>query len=309
MHIQRRQAEEMIPPRVLFIGRATLDVLYSLDQFPAPDTKTFAQAMHAAPGGPATNAAITHSLLGGSAILMTAFGAGPWASVVRAHLEQLGIELIDLAEATPYETPLTVVLVDQSQATRTIINPPQSTVKLNSPSTWDAAWGEVPQLALTDGFHLDATLPLLRNLYTNGTKICLDGGSWKAGTEELASLLTVAICSERFAVPGEESDAESTIGWFAERGVPQIAVTRGPNPILGWDRNRQFAVEVAAIDAVDTTGAGDVLHGSFCFHFAQTGNFELALKQASDIATRSCRGLGVRAWSEHDPTSMRLHKP
>ena len=65
----------MIPPRVLFIGRATLDVLYSLDQFPAPDTKTFAQAMHAAPGGPATNAAITHSLLGGSAILMTPFGA------------------------------------------------------------------------------------------------------------------------------------------------------------------------------------------------------------------------------------------
>lgn len=296
----------MIPPRVLFIGRATLDVLYSLDQFPAPDTKTFAQAMHAAPGGPATNAAITHSLLGGSAILMTALGAGPWASVVRAHLEQLGIELIDLAEATAYETPLTVVLVDQSKATRTIINPPPSLVRLNSPFTWDAAWGEVPQLTLTDGFHLDATLPLLRNLHTNGTKICLDGGSLKAGTEELASLLSVAICSERFEVPGQQTDAKSTIGWFAERGVSQIAVTCGPNPILGWDRKRHFAIEIAPIDAVDTTGAGDVLHGAFCFHFLQTGDFELALKRASDIATRSCRGLGVRAWSAQDPTSMHL---
>ena len=295
----------MIPPRVLFIGRATLDVLYSLDQFPAHDTKTFAQAMRAAPGGPATNAAITHALLGGSPVLMTALGGGPWASVVRADLEKLGIEFIDLAEATRYETPLTVVLVDQSKATRTIINPPQSSVTLNSPVKWDTAWGEIPRLALTDGFHLKETLPLLRRLHADGTKICLDGGSWKAGTEELAPLVNVAICSERFAVPGEQPNAESTIAWFAEFGVSQIAVTHGPNPILGRDRNRPFAIEVGKVDAVDTTGAGDVLHGAFCFHFAQTGDFELALKQAGDIATRSCMALGVRAWSKHDPTAMR----
>src|SRR5579862_4898484 len=90
-------------PRVLFVGRATLDVVYSLEQFPAEDTKVFAQAIRAAPGGPATNAAITHALLGGSSVLMAAIGAGPWAATVRQELDRMGVEVIDLAARTAYE--------------------------------------------------------------------------------------------------------------------------------------------------------------------------------------------------------------
>ena len=57
---------------------------------------------------------------------MAAVGGGPWAGPVRGELERLGIDLIDLAAGTAYETPLTTVLVDAAQATRTIVNPPRS---------------------------------------------------------------------------------------------------------------------------------------------------------------------------------------
>src|SRR3954451_9349459 len=97
----------MTARRVLFVGRATLDVVYSLDHFPSEDTKSFARAMHVAPGGPATNAAITHALLGGRAVLMAAIGGGAWAAPVCEELGRLGIDLIDLAAGTAYETPLT----------------------------------------------------------------------------------------------------------------------------------------------------------------------------------------------------------
>ncbi len=115
----------MTSHRVLFAGRTTLDVMYSLDQFPAEDTKVFARAMRAAPGGPATNAAITHALLGGRAVLMAAIGTGPWAAGVRGELDRLEIDVIDLAAGTAYETPLTTVLVNEQGATRTIVNPPR----------------------------------------------------------------------------------------------------------------------------------------------------------------------------------------
>jgi sugar/nucleoside kinase (ribokinase family) len=108
----------------------------------------------------------------------------------------------------------------------------------------------------------------------------------------------VAICGERFAVPGRASDPESVVEWFVENGVPRVAVTRGAKPILAYDRGRRFQIEITAIQAVDTTGAGDVLHGAFCYHFAQSGEFEGALRLASDIATRSCGGLGIRGWTE-----------
>jgi sugar/nucleoside kinase (ribokinase family) len=285
-------------PRALFVGRATLDVVYSLDQFPSEDTKVFAQAMHVAPGGPAANAAITYALLGGRAVLMAALGGGPWAAPVREELSGLGIELIDLAAGTGYETPLTTILVNESGATRTIVNPPPAAVGLNRPEKWDAVWGEPPELVLTDGFHLHETLALLRACRRDGAQICLDGGSWKPETDTLAGLLSAAICSERFAVPGRAAEPGATIAWFAEQGVPHIAVTRGAKPIVGYDRERRFEIEIAKIEAVDTTGAGDVLHGAFCYHLAQTGEFETALRLAAEIATRSCRNLGLRGWLE-----------
>lgn len=286
----------MTRQRALFVGRATLDAVYSLDHFPNQDTKVFARELRVAPGGPALNAAITYALLGGEAALMTAVGGGPWAGLVRNELERLGINLIDLASGTDYETPLTTVLLDAAHASRTIVNPPRPIVELNRRVAWDPTWGETPSVALTDGFHLNETMPVLASCREAGTMLVLDGGSWKPGTEENAPLLTAAICSERFSVPGLPSDADSTLSWFADRGVPHVAVTRGPRPILGWDRGHWFEIEIARIGAVDTLGAGDVLHGAFCFHFARMREFEPALRLAADVATRSCRGLGIRAW-------------
>src|SRR5215469_14523503 len=119
-------------PKVLFAGRTTVDALYWLDELPPEDTKVFARAFRVAPGGPACNAAITHALMGGSATLVSAVGRGPSAEVVREALRRWGVRLIDLAEGTAYETPLTTVLVNRSSSSRTIVNPPAATVEFAS---------------------------------------------------------------------------------------------------------------------------------------------------------------------------------
>ncbi|MGA9071494.1 MAG: PfkB family carbohydrate kinase [Terracidiphilus sp.] len=290
----------MTPPRALFLGRSTLDALYRLDHLPAEDTKVYARDFQAAPGGPALNAALTHARLGGESMLVSAVGGGPWAAMLRAELDRDRIGLLDLAAGTNYETPLTTVLIAADHSSRTIVNPPLSSVQLPPlQGAWEqivpAAWGSIPPVVLTDGFHLAETLPLLAACKTAGAALCLDGGSWKPGTAELAPLLTVAICSERFAVPGLDGTPESLWNWFAAQGVPCIARTRGPRSILAWERGRRFEVEIASINAIDTLGAGDVLHGAFCHFFALNHSFEEALRRASQIATRSCQGLGIHA--------------
>lgn len=295
----------MKPLRVLFLGRTTLDVLYRLDRLPEEDTKVFAREFHAAPGGPALNAAITHSLLGGKAMLISAVGCGPWASVARAELARHGIDIFDLAVGTTYETPLTTVLLNSATGSRTAVNPPLEKTGLKClGGGWEkempASWGAIPPVLLTDGFHLRETMPLLAACRAAGSALCLDGGSWKPGTEELAPLLTVAICSERFAVPGLDRKPESIFAWFADRGVPCVALTRGAKSILGCERGRRFEIEVEPVNAADTLGAGDVLHGAFCNSYARNAEFEPALRRASRIATLSCKSLGTQAWAALD---------
>jgi sugar/nucleoside kinase (ribokinase family) len=292
----------MNPPRVLFLGRTTLDATYRLDRLPGEDTKVYATHFHAAPGGPALNAAITHSLLGGRSLFISAVGGGPWSIPVRAALERHHISLLDLAVNTAYETPLTTVLVNSANASRTIVNPPISTLPLPPlPATIElslpADWAPLPHILLTDGFHLVETLPYLAACRNAGSALCLDGGSWKPGTEQLAPLLTAAICSERFTVPGH-ADHNALFDWFSSRGVPCIALTRGPRPILCWERGRRFQIDIAQINAVDTLGAGDVLHGAFAHCFASGLDFEPALRRAAQIATLSCQSTGAESWAE-----------
>ena len=287
--------------RALFVGRTTLDAAYWLESMPEENSKVFARQFHAAPGGPATNAAITHALLGGETILVSAIGAGPWAARVREELYALGIDLVDIAAGTAYETPLCAVLVNGANGSRTIVNPPVPPVELRRLGAWqqEDLSGELPRIVMTDGFFFDETRTLLTSLRDAGATLCLDGGSWKPGTAELATLLTVAICSERFTVPshcGPTTDPEAVITWFAARGLPHVAITRGGQSILGWNRGRRFEIEVAPVNATDTLGAGDVLHGAFCHFFAQEPDFEPALRRASEIATLSCQSQGIRAW-------------
>lgn len=289
--------------RVLFLGRTTLDALYRLDRLPDEDTKIYAQQFHASPGGPALNAAITHALLGGEALLASAVGSGPWAAAVYVELDKFGIRLLDLAAGVAYETPLCTVLVNSAAGTRTIVNPPLARAVLPPlPAAWEqavpASWGAMPKIALTDGFHIAQTLPLLKSCQEAGAAICLDGGSWKPGTDELAPLLNTAICGERFAVPGQSAGAEATIAWFAAKGVAHVAITRGARPVLAWSRGRRFEIEVETVDAVDTLGAGDVLHGAFCHFLAAGDDFEAALRKAVGIATRSCQSVGTQKWRQ-----------
>jgi sugar/nucleoside kinase (ribokinase family) len=296
----RSASKDAQTAKVLFAGRTTVDALYWLDRLPQEDTKVFARAFRVAPGGPACNAAIIHRLLGGQATLLSAVGGGPMAALVREELDRRGVRLIDLAPSS-YETPLTTVLVNTAAATRTIVNPPVTGARVAAlGGEWDPAWGERPAVALTDGFYLEETLPLLAALGDGGTALCLDAGSWKSRTESLAPLLTAAICSERFTPPGAKADPEATLGWFAGQGVPHAAVTRGAKPIVGLDRGRRFEIAIEPVEAVDTLGAGDVLHGAFCFYFGQGLGFEESLRRAAEVATRSCRGLGIGHWADRD---------
>lgn len=289
---------------VLFVGRTTVDAIYWLETLPAENTKIFAKEFLVAPGGPAMNAAITNALLGGKSHLVTAIGRGQAARIVQAEAERLQIRMLDLAEGTDWETPLTSVLINGSDGSRTVVNPPVASAAMWQLGDWEheaARLGsEAPHVVLLDGFYFSNARKLVSSLRDAGASLVLDAGSLKPGMEELAGMLTVSICSETFVPQGRtaQDDPEEIIRWFESKGVPNIAVTRGSKPIIGRQRGRRFEVEIAPIQAVDTLGAGDVLHGAFCHFFSGGLEFEPALRRASECATLASQYLGVQAWAE-----------
>ena len=64
-----------------------------------------------------------------------------------------------------------------------------------------------------------------------------------------------------------------------------------------YDSEQHGEIQVHPVKAVDTLGAGDFMHGAFCyFYLKENFNFQSALKLSAGFATKTCLFKGTRKW-------------
>ena len=72
------------------------------------------------------------------------------------------------------------------------------------------------------------------------------------------------------------------------------AMTLGADGSLARTRDGFFYAPGFVVDAIDTTGAGDVFHGGFCYAVLQGMPMLAALEFSNAMAALNCTGLGAR---------------
>src|SRR5437870_1396799 len=107
----------------------------------------------------------------------------------------------------------------------------------------------------------------------------------------------------------EESDA---LGWTLPEGRAAATVLkRGPHGVDYFDRAQQMRIETAQVPAIDTTGAGDVLAGSFLALRTLGLAPAVALPHAVRIATASVQSFGVETvalWQTIDRVRLGIER-
>ncbi|MBE9028642.1 hypothetical protein IQ266_02575 [filamentous cyanobacterium LEGE 11480] len=280
----------------IFLGRSTIDLTYQLEVFPTEDTKAYSQAFHLQCGGPALNAAITCKLLDGNARLISCFGPSQMAHFARNIVEaQYAVPVEDMMANQDYDFPVSSILVNPANASRTIVNstpPPKSqTTELTIAPIQNC------NLILLDGHNIDSNVQhQIAQAKQQGATIVMDGGSWKPGMEDYLELIDIIICSSRFFWP--KCDRQGTITQLHNIGINTVAITNNDRPILLSTNGQTQTIPVPQVDAVDTLGAGDVLHGAFCFYLDRGESIERSLELAAIDASNSCRFLGTHTWQD-----------
>jgi len=79
-----------------------------------------------------------------------------------------------------------------------------------------------------------------------------------------------------------------------EYGMRVAAMTLGAHGALALERGRFIYSAAYVVNCVDTTGAGDVFHGAFCYSVLQGMSLKDALYFANAMAALNCMAMGAR---------------
>lgn len=282
------------------IGLAVRDVTVLLDRYPKPDEKMRARELHESGGGPAPTALVTLARLGRKTALSATVGDDAVGRFILEGLVRENVDVSAVAVRADFVSPTSVILVEGGR--RTILEPPRGV-------DFPLDWSDVRKLPLedTEALLVDARVVEVqtrgaRVVREAGGLVVLDCGHPRDGVVDLIAESDIAIFSYTYpaALHGEDVDIRaflSSVQPRLPRSGPAVAgVTLGPQGCAMLTREEGFfQLEAPAVEAVDTTGAGDVFHGAFLHAFLMTGSVETSARFANVTAARKCEGMTGRA--------------
>jgi sugar/nucleoside kinase (ribokinase family) len=278
--------------RLLCAGLSTVDLVYRVDRIPGVDEKAQADSVEVGAGGPALNAAVTAAALGADVTLLTAVGSHPLGELIRDDLRRHGVTLIDAAPDSAAPPPLSAITVDGS-GRRTIVSRNAGDVAVAVPADVDLGGARA---VLVDGHHPALARAAARQART----LVVDAGTWRPVFAEILPLADVVACSAAFRPPGTTGDDQVAAAVRAF-GARHVMITHGPEPVRWWSGGETGEIAVPAVDAVDTSGAGDAFHGALAVavaHDPEIKNLATPLEYAVTVAGVRVRHRGARAWLE-----------
>jgi sugar/nucleoside kinase (ribokinase family) len=271
----------------LFIGLTTLDLVNYVERFPAPDEKLQSDHCWIGAGGPAANAAATFAALGGQATLITGLGKGALGRLAGADLTAHGVDVIDVS--TGGELAVSSVVVD-ARGRRTVVSLNARGLGVQ-PGAARLADLPAPDVVAVDGHYPRLAALVLGRPSMASAPAVLDPGNSKPHLPELMDRCghIIASCGLDDAARADEILARLQV----HRPV-LAAVTAGADPITASFDGVVQRIDVPATRAVDTLGAGDVLHGAYAYYLSTGRPPPEALRAAGVVAARSCGHRGPR---------------
>jgi sugar/nucleoside kinase (ribokinase family) len=283
---------------VLSIGHAAWDISLVLDGFPVENSKLEIHEMHECGGGPAANAAYLLSRWGVSSGIATTLGTDAYGDRIAEEFAAAKTDVSWIERKSSAVTPVSVILVNQLNGSRTIINRKAAaaeSLKLGN----GTASGSAPRVLLFDGHEPEASLDAMRRFPEALT--ILDAGSLRDGARELAKHVDYLVASERFAcqmaglpnLDSQESRRVAISTLFRWNGKP-VVVTLGEGGMLrGMDASIEH-YPTFPVRAIDTTAAGDIYHGAFAYGVLMQFPIEKTMRLAAAAAAISVTRLGGR---------------
>jgi ribokinase len=235
--------------RVCVVGSVNMDIGFDVDALPGAGETALATSMRSTPGGKGANQAVAAARAGAAVQFVGAVGDDPSAAQLRDHLTTNGVG-IDGLITVPGRSGTAAVIVDSAGENIIVVAP-----GANGELTLDAALRNL--VADCDVLLLQLEIPVAtataaaRAAHSAGATVILNASPPGGDDAELAKLAELT----DVLVVNETEDAH----WVWP--VAHRVTTRGARGAGYIGGGVEFTVAAPAVEALDTSGAGDVFAG------------------------------------------------
>ena len=280
---------------VVGVGLNATDTVLVVPQFPAFGGKApFTQEFYSV-GGQVATAMVTCSRLGLNSKYIGTVGDDERGRIQLESLRASGVNLEHVQQRHNCPNQSAYIIVDQATGERTIFwnRPDCLTI---SPEAITADQITCARLLHIDGHDTPAVARAAQIARTHGIPVTVDVDTIYPGFEHVLPHVDYLIASSEFPRhwTGLEDPFDALKALHARFGMKLAAMTLGHYGALAYADNRFIYSPAFALDCIDTTGAGDVFHGAFCYSVLQQMPLAAALEFCNAMAALNCIAMGAR---------------
>lgn len=280
---------------VVGIGLNATDTLILLPKFPAYAGKVpFAQEM-LSPGGQVASAMVACSQMGLRTKYIGTVGDDERGRVQMESLLGSGINLdhVQVRKNCPNQTAY--ILIDQTTGERTVLWSRPDCLRLE-PREISPEMIVNARLLHIDGHDTSAVAKAASIARAAGIPVTVDVDTIYHGFDGVLPNVDYLIASSEFPVQWtNERDPFKALELMQnEYGMRVAAMTLGAHGAMARFEGRFYYSPAFVVNCVDTTGAGDVFHGAFCYAVLQQMPIADALDLANAMAALNCTAIGAR---------------
>ncbi|MHC4139423.1 MAG: carbohydrate kinase family protein [Planctomycetota bacterium] len=280
---------------VVGLGQCCIDYLGSVTQYPAINEKEEVSNLTVQGGGPVATAMVTLSRLGASTAFIGKISDDYFGSLIKDSLTSEYVNIDHIIVEKGKRSQFAFIVIEKETGKRTVLWS-RSTV---TPLRADEINRDVINTAkvlLLDGLMKDGSVVAAEYAREAGATIVVDAGSMREGALALVNLSDYFIASEDFVRQfSHGNDPKAAAIELLDLGAKTVIVTLGEKGSICVTPGRYFYQPAFMVQAVDTTGCGDVFHGAFIFGLLQKWDLHETIRFASATAALKCREIGGRA--------------
>jgi ribokinase len=284
---------------IVVFGSINLDLVTRVERFPRPGETIAGRSFAMHPGGKGANQALAAARAGARVRLVGAVGRDAFADPALGSLAAGGVDISGV-ERVDDATGCATIMVD-SAGENCIAVVAGANAHADARAIGDEQLGRDSLLVLQQEVSAAANASLLERAHRLGARILLNAAPARPLSSDFLQMLDFLVVNEVEAVT-----LAGPLGWpvtpepFARAAIAShdslgVVVTLGAQGALAANNESICRAGAPAIEAVDTTGAGDAFVGALAAALDRGETLHGALRYAVAAGSLACTAHGAQS--------------